>query len=186
MPDWSEQFLRVVLPIIAGLVTLAVVMGGRLRGTFGFLFAKRRRVGAVDSGIAQDTVTELVRQIETRLDRLESLIATADERLAWLHEAEQRVAQLNLTRLEPPAIHTADAAKIEQNGVPPKTPRKRARKRTLSTVPNQTAPLGEMSERHAQVLALAGEGRSADQISESLSMPLGEIELILRLNALAV
>lgn len=183
MPEWSEQILRIALPIAAGLATLAFMTGLRRRPKRGRAPATRPKPSTSHGQMARDAAEQIVHEIESRLERLEAVIAIADERIAALRAAEQR-AQSIPQPITPPAAHTADAANV---AAPP--PAKRTRRRTAKGPVEQSVASAytaePLTERHARVLELATAGRTSPEIAELLEMPLGEIELTLRLHAFA-
>ena len=105
-------------------------------------------------------LTEMARQIGAQLDtraaRLEALIHEADERIAHL-----RAAGVGST-----------AHDSSHCGIPTPPP-------THETA--ASAPASIASPHHAEVYALADEGRGAKEIAAELNRPSGEIELILAL-----
>lgn len=100
-----------------------------------------------------EMVRQMNAQIDTRAGKLEVLIREADEKLAALKDATGSTAKL-------PAA--------SPGYVPP---------------PPADRPAMTSDSRHAQVYALADEGRNAGEIASSLDRPKGEIELILALRA---
>ena len=99
-------------------------------------------------------LTEMARQISAQLD-------TRAARLqALLEQADQRIAQLR---------QLSGAAPVDspQASTTPET--------------SASAPVSVASPMHAEVYALADEGRGAKEIAARLNRPSGEIELILAL-----
>lgn len=104
--------------------------------------------------------TEMARtmsaQLDSRAAKLEALIEQADQRLAQLRSAGVTI----------PSIDQQPRMKLVTDDPPPDP---------SQTNPDQTDP------RHAEVYALADEGRGAGEIAARLNRPSGEIELILAL-----
>ncbi|MGD0460850.1 MAG: hypothetical protein ABSB74_00010 [Tepidisphaeraceae bacterium] len=96
---------------------------------------------------------QITAQLDTRAAKLESLIREADEKIAAMKSAPSPPA-LSPPGLAPPAF-----------GSPVESPEPRA----------------PSDPRHAQVYALADQGRSSMEIAQQLNRPSGEIELILAL-----
>lgn len=96
---------------------------------------------------------EISSQLDTRAAKLETLIKEADQKLAALKSFKE-------TGYVPPAAGT--------NSIPAESPQ-------------PAPPPSPVESRHADVYALADQGRSALEIAERLNRPSGEIELILAL-----
>jgi DNA-binding NarL/FixJ family response regulator len=97
---------------------------------------------------------QITAQIDTRSARLEALIRQADERIAAMNA-------------QPPAKGLPSAASTSQ--APP------------ASLPPEPSESPALDPRHAQVYALADQGRSSKDIAQQLNRPSGEIELILAL-----
>ena len=99
-------------------------------------------------------LSEMARQISSQLD-------TRAARLqALIEQADQRLAQLR-------QLTAAGPSDSSQPSAAPET--------------SASAPLSVASPMHAEVYALADEGRGAKEIAAQLNRPSGEIELILAL-----
>ncbi len=98
-------------------------------------------------------LSEMARQITAQID-------TRAARLeALIHQADERIAALN-------ALPSAAS--------PPS-------KSELKSLAPEAAESAQIDPRHAQVYALADQGRSSKDIAQQLNRPSGEIELILAL-----
>ena len=127
-----------------------------------------RQMGELMADLA-DLARQVNGQIDTRIAKLEYVIANADKKLEELHEATQRFqAQMAFQD-----NHTIN--KPEPN-----------RKPISESIPyDHPTPIEkkqEISPEVSSVLALAKSGKTAVEIAKSLSRPTGEIELILALN----
>jgi|SRR5688572_9690104 len=102
-----------------------------------------------------ETARQITAQLETRAARLEVLIQQADDRVAALKACTATAAP---SAALAPARHTEEiaAASADHHESPP-------------------------NPRHAEVWAMADEGRSPPEIARKLNRPSGEIELILAL-----
>ena len=106
---------------------------------------------------------QITAQLDTRAAKLELLIKEADEKIAALHSS-QHGDNNGFSHPAPavPAVSPASPATL--------------------TVPAR-ALAEEPDPRHAQVYALADEGRDANDIASQLGRPRGEVELILALRS---
>ena len=104
-------------------------------------------------------LTEMARQISAQLDTRAARLQTL------LDQADQRIAQLRQL------TGSAGFDSSHSGGPPP----------TSATEASASAPASVASPMHAEVYALADEGRGAKEIAAQLNRPSGEIELILAL-----
>ncbi|MFT3785728.1 MAG: hypothetical protein QM770_06115 [Tepidisphaeraceae bacterium] len=110
-----------------------------------------------------DMARQMTAQIETRVSKLEILLSEADEKIA---------------RLEALGSSSADSVTKPQAAETPDTPIDRpAMRLARPPEPNIEAP----DDRYAEVYRLNDQGLDARAISQKLSRPAGEIELILAL-----
>jgi hypothetical protein len=101
---------------------------------------------------------QITAQLDTRAAKLEMLIKEADEKIGRLGTNGSGETQSLM------AAHGGGNGAGAVERVPPEPP-------------------AEPDPRHAQVYALADQGRSSQQIAQELHRPSGEIELILALRA---
>ncbi len=125
-----------------------------------------------------ETARQMTAQLDTRAARLEAIIADADARLAELKAATGAAAiAVAATPVRPtiappadPAVApTAAPSEVAEPSAPPEA--------AADPGPAETPP----DPRHAEVYALADQGRSTQEIARSLDRPNGEVELILAL-----
>jgi hypothetical protein len=110
-------------------------------------------------------LSEMTRQISAQLDtrsqKLQMLIADADERIAELKK---------LANLPPAAAPAEPWAMIASSSVS-----------SVSSVPRNIPIPDPVDEQHRPIYALSDQGKSAGDIARELSRPRGEVELILAL-----
>jgi hypothetical protein len=95
---------------------------------------------------------QITAQLDTRAAKLELLLKEADQKIAALHAGERGN---NGSSLPPPTMVSSDP--------------------TLAAISDEPDP------RHAEVYALADQGRDPYEIASQLGRPRGEVELILAL-----
>jgi hypothetical protein len=127
-----------------------------------------------------ETARQMTAQLDTRAARLEALIDDADARLAALRSAtaasvaDAPVRPAPAVACEAPAATTVVPepviAPFVADSAPPAAP--------VEETPELESP---PDPRHAEVYALADQGRSPGEIARSLNRPNGEVELILAL-----
>jgi DNA repair exonuclease SbcCD ATPase subunit len=113
---------------------------------------------------------QITAQLDTRASKLELLIKEADERLAALRAAGDGVHVVAEAKSRPASenvLAADEAAALQTLSVEPATP--------------PPPPPPRLDERHAEIYALADEGKAANEIARILHRPAGEIELILAL-----
>ena len=131
-----------------------------------------RQMGELMADLA-DLARQVNGQIDTRIAKLEYVIADADTKLEELQRATQKFQaqmafQENHTES---AVNTQTPPDVQNNIAPkPYSPPKPVQKRK------------ETSPEVLSVLELAQDGKTAVEIAQALSRPTGEIELILALN----
>jgi hypothetical protein len=177
-----DDMTQWVVLCIGVLATLYLVMRGRTRA------ARRQdpmaRAASVGMGLAQqrqverdisnlmvemlETARQMTAQLDTRAARLEALIGEADAKIEALRGAAV-VANAPPAPVEalPAPEPSDDVEKVAAAKAPPMAPEPKP----------ETPP----DPRHAEVYALADEGRSPGEIARSLNRPNGEVELILAL-----
>jgi hypothetical protein len=167
--DESTQWLVLAVGVLA---TLYVIMRPKMR-------AKRDPMERAPAtmGLAQqrqferdvnhlmvemlETARQMTAQLDTRAARLEVLIRQADERLGALKAVTAGTAAAEATELA--AAAGTDVAQDPPAPAPVLKP--------------ETPP----DPRHAEVYAMADQGRSPHEIARLLGRPNGEVELILAL-----
>lgn len=102
-------------------------------------------------------LSEMTRQMSAQLDNRSAKLEIL------LKEADERIVQLR---------------RLQQNAVPASPAQTPAFEAPVEPV---AAPMSEPDPAHAEVYALADQGRSVSEIATGLSRPSGEIELILAL-----
>jgi hypothetical protein len=100
---------------------------------------------------------QITAQLDTRAAKLELLIKEADEKIATLHSSQHG---------------DNNGFSVEASPMPPAT---------VTAAPREI--IEEPDPRHAQVYALADEGRDSNDIATQLGRPRGEVELILALRS---
>ena len=102
-------------------------------------------------------LTEMTRQMSAQLDtrsaKLELLLKEADQKIAQMRQLQQGL----------PSVTSATTPAFEATPEP------------------IASPMSEPDPAHAQVYALADQGKNVKEIAAELSRPSGEIELILAL-----
>jgi hypothetical protein len=120
-----------------------------------------------------ETARQMTAQLDTRAAKLELLIRQADERLAALKSTPANASAIpNLGNANRPADdpHPDDSAPDSPPVVP--APASESTPEPVETPPDP---------RHAEIYALADQGRTPWEIARSLDRPNGEVELILAL-----
>lgn len=102
-------------------------------------------------------LSEMTRQISAQLD------TRAGKLEALMKEADEKIAALKAMSASGPAMTPPSAASLASSSQPMAT------------------PASSLDPRHAQVYALADQGRSSREIAQQLQRPSGEVELILAL-----
>jgi phage shock protein A len=190
IPPLSDQTIWLIVGV-GGMIGLYLLLrprakkGDPLGSVPKFPLARQRSVEQQMSNLLVE-LSEMARQITAQLDtratKLELLIKEADEKLAALRAA------LAAPNHQSPDHHPAHRS----GGIDSTTDSTRDSKRasSVSDARPTTSPLAKesaippaptMDQRHAQVYALADEGRAANEIARLLQRPAGEIELILAL-----
>ena len=127
-----------------------------------------RQMGELMADLA-DLARQVNGQIDTRIAKLEYVIANADKKLEELHEATQRFqAQMAFQD-----NHTTNESETSRKPISESAPYDH---------PTPIEKKQEISPEVSSVLTLAKSGKTAVEIAKSLSRPTGEIELILALN----
>lgn len=123
---------------------------------FGRSLSQQRTVERQMEGLLVE-LTEMTRQMSAQLDtrsaKLELLLKEADQKIAQLKQVQQTL----------PSVPSVTSPAFEAVREP------------------IAAPTSEPDPAHAQVYALADQGRRVSEIAAELSRPSGEIELILAL-----
>ena len=131
-----------------------------------------RQMGELMADLA-DMARQVNGQIDTRIAKLEYVIATADKKLEQLDEATKRFnAQMAFQDNHTESADNTPAPPKAQNNPAPKP----------YSPPEPVKKRKETSPEVLSVLELADEGKTAVEIAQTLSRPTGEIELILALN----
>lgn len=162
--DESTQWIVLAVGVLA---TTYLVMRGRAKGRRKDPFERPAAFGVsqqrqIERDVGNlmvemlETARQMTAQLDTRAARVEVLIRQADERLA--------------------ALKTATAAGAAGQSIVAKTDAPPAEAEAVPARP-ETPP----DPRHADVYALADEGRSPHEIARHLNRPNGEVELILAL-----
>jgi hypothetical protein len=181
-PQMSDQTIWMIVAAV-GVGVLYFLMRprkGNKRDPLGggapsFPLARQRGVEEQMSNLLVE-LSEMARQISAQLDtraaKLELLIKEADEKIAALRQINSGEGSAAAHTPEPSStiaptaqVDSAEQAALsDMKGVPPPAP----------VLPMQ-------DPRHAEVYAMADEGRSANEIARALHRPAGEVELILAL-----
>jgi hypothetical protein len=153
-----------------------------LAGGPSFPLARQRAVEEQMSNLLVE-LSEMARritaQLDTRAAKLDLLIKEADEKIAVLRklEAVTPLRAVEETGARPPTAASAAIDSAEHEALSD------ARPTATPHAEPSPAPVAvaTVDPRHAQVYALADEGRSAGEIARALGRPAGEVELILAL-----
>ncbi len=108
---------------------------------------------------------QVTAQLDTRATKLELLMKDADEKIQALQHLS---TSAQATPSPPPARHRQSAAERDALMLP-------------FDAPPVPAPEPQIDPRHAEIYALADQGRTSGDIASHLGRPSGEIELILAL-----
>jgi hypothetical protein len=151
---------------------------GERGGVPSFPLARQRGVEEQMSNLLVE-LSEMARQISAQLDtraaKLELLIKEADEKIAALRGTGTG---------DGPAMPAGRDAPEAGSTVAPTVHVDSAEQAALSDMKDAqppAAPPPAADPRHAEVYAMADEGRSANEIARALHRPAGEVELILAL-----
>jgi hypothetical protein len=143
----SGQLTGVVLPLL-GLIFL---------GELAVLLWLARQIPRRRTAERLDELTERLRQIETRLDRIEGGPSSPTER------TDPRVARIGLPG---PGLHPPGPMLI---AIPDMAMEAQPIEEDLATA---------LGERHAEVWSLVGSGVPAEEIARRTNQPIGRVELI--------
>lgn len=195
----KDDMTQWVVLCIGVLATLYLVMRGRTRAKRGDPLARAASVGMslsqqrqVERDISNlmvemlETARQMTAQLDTRAARLEALIVEAEAKLEALRGAVA-VTGSSISAAAPTQVSQTDdgvapAGSTVEISVPPN-----AAVDPPAEVVADAAPAPEMKPetppdpRHAEVYALADQGRSPGEIARRLNRPNGEVELILAL-----
>ncbi len=130
------------------------------------------------------TTRDLTREQFARLRDQKEVRSSMDDLLVQLEEASRRInAQVDtrFAKLEA-VIREADEkiVRLEQMGHAA-APIQRAATPSPATIPTTAAPAISRGEQRGRIYELADKGTTVVTIADALSMPLGEVELILSL-----
>jgi hypothetical protein len=183
-PQLNDQTIWMIVAAV-GVGVLYFLMRPRkgnkrdpLQGAPSFPLARQRGVEEQMSNLLVE-LSEMARQISAQLDtraaKLELLIKEADEKIAALRGTG---VGDGLAAAPPPAPPAAEGGSTTT--IAPTAQVDSAEQAALSDMKDAPAP--PMADpRHAEVYAMADEGRSANEIARALHRPAGEVELILAL-----
>jgi hypothetical protein len=156
-------------------------------GVPSFPLARQRGVEEQMSNLLVE-LSEMARQISAQLDtraaKLELLIKEADEKIAALRGTRAGDGSAAASPAASPAPQAAEGSSTTT--IAPTAHVDSAEQAALSDMKDATAPAlaaapPAADPRHAEVYAMADEGRSANEIARALHRPAGEVELILAL-----
>ena len=181
----KDDMTQWVVLCVGVMATAYLVMRGRLRkrhdpmaraASVGMGLSQQRQVERDVSNLMVEmleTARHMTAQLDTRAARIEALIVEADSKLAALNGAlatQPAVAPASAAPAEPKEKPTNAALAPVEEAPPVDEP----------SAPEMT-PETPPDPRHAEVYALADQGRSPGEIARSLNRPNGEVELILAL-----
>lgn len=162
-----EDSTQWVVLLVGVLATLYLLMRGRMKKNADPLerqpamsVSQQRQIERDISNLMVEmleTARHMTAQLDTRAVRLEVLIKEADQRVASLKAATaQELPEVPVARDAQPPTPAAESQPVEKPETPP-------------------------DPRHAEVYALADQGRTPHEIARHLNRPNGEVELILAL-----
>jgi hypothetical protein len=178
----KDDMTQWVVLCVGVMATAYLVMRGRLRkrqdpmaraATTGMGLSQQRQVERDISNLMVEmleTARHMTAQLDTRAARLEAIIVEADAKLAALKGAlanESASAPIPLPPDQPDAVPVGAPSSQESPAAEAPAP--------------EMKPEAPPDPRHADVYALADQGRSTGEIARSLNRPNGEVELILAL-----
>jgi hypothetical protein len=137
-----------------------------------FPLGKQREVEQQMSNLLVELSTmarQITGQLDTRATRLELLIKEADEKIAALEIASEKLqftAENNKSTPLQEVVASDEAAALQT--FPPEPP-------------SLSLPAPATERRYAEIYDLADEGKRANEIARLLDRPTGEVELILAL-----
>jgi hypothetical protein len=189
----NNDMTQWVVVCVGVLATLYLVMRGRIKGgkrpdpmeraaVGGMSLSQQRQVERDISNLVVEmleTARQMTAQLDTRAARLEALIDDADARLAALRDAANaadapvKSAPTTSCEAPPAAMPIVPEPVIPPIAADPAPP--------PAVVVETPEPESPPDPRHAEVYALADQGRSPGEIARSLNRPNGEVELILAL-----
>lgn len=167
--DWS------LLMLLGGAALLALwILGGlRAKAARAGDSLARRPTGDEARGSRADLdrlAARLAATLDQRAERLERLIAAADERLAALADTAE-----SHTRPAPAVTARVDAPQVDAEALAAPRRRAAARPRAGRAASVQADPVT------SRIYSLADEGSSAASIARDVGEPIGKVELILAL-----
>ena len=176
LDDAGKQWLAIGAALFLLVYFVIRPMGKRKRdpldkmGTPGRSMASQRSVEREMSNLLVE-LSEMARQVTAQLDtratKLELLMKEADEKIETLRALQGSAPSSPPSATVPPAIRQSLAeheALMQPLDTPPPPP-----------------PEPAIDARHAEIYAMADQGRSPGDIASRLGRPSGEIELILAL-----
>lgn len=123
-------------------------------------------------------------QIDTRFNKLESVIADADERIAAMESlirAARGQSTIDVTVGDEPAVGETPAPAPADAAPEPPPPKKNAKKKNASKQKNPPPQPVDADPKRARIFTLADMGKDPVEIAKATGSKPGEVELILAL-----
>lgn len=154
--------------LLVGLVTATLMMRLHVARRKQQLSASAKELGVASSSIELDSSESMRRQVEI-YDLTREAQARLDNKIAMLQQllvaADERIARLS--ELESERLHIGTHRTVESNAAADGT--------------TEADPYARDTARYAVVFGMADAGHNPMSIARRLSLPLGEVELMLSL-----